>query len=222
MIRNWPAAIRPREKLINEGAHSLSDAELIAIILHTGTRGKSVVDLAQELLNTFGDIRGLLSCELAELQKINGLGPAKLAQIAAVKTIAQRSLQSELKSQPFLNDPQSAVDFLLTTMRDYQHEVFACLLLNNRNQLIRYIELFSGSISGASVYPREVVKLVLRLNAAAIIFAHNHPSGNCQPSTADKEITRRLKQALDLVDVPVLDHIVVGETTFSMAEHGML
>lgn len=222
MIRNWPSAIRPREKLINEGAQSLSDAELIAIILRTGARGKSVVELAQELLNTFGDIRGLLACELAELQKFKGLGPVKYTQIAAIKAIAHRNLKSELKSQPSLDNPRSAADFLLTTMRDYKHEVFACLLVNNRNQLIRYVELFSGSINGASIYPREVLKLVLRLNAAAIIFAHNHPSGTCYPSVADKDITQRLKEALDLVDVRVLDHIIVGETTFSMAEHGML
>ena len=222
MIQNVPTAARPREKLINEGANSLSDAELIAIILRTGTHGKAVITLAQELLNTFGGIRGLLVCNFAELKQIKGLGPAKYAQISAVKAIAQRSLKTELKTQPLLSDPQAATKFLLATMRDYQHEVFACLLLNTRNQLIRYEELFCGSIDGASVYPREVVKLVLRTNAAAIIFAHNHPSGNHQPSVADREITQRLKQALDLVDVRVLDHIIVGESTFSMAQQGML
>ena len=156
------------------------------------------------------------------MRKIKGLGPAKYAQIAAIKAIAQRSLKGELKSKPSLKNPGTAARFLLATMRDYQHEVFACLLLNTRNQLIRFEELFNGSIDGASVYPREVVKLVLRSNAAAVIFAHNHPSGNACPSSADQEITQRLKEALDLIDVRVLDHIIVGETTFSMAEQGML
>lgn len=222
MIQNWPIEGRPREKLIQEGANCLSDAELIAIILRTGTRGKSAVELAQELINRFGDIRGLLACEFKQLQAVKGLGPAKFAQIAAVKTIAQRGLKAQLKSKQALSDPMGAKNFLLSTMRDYQHEVFACLLLNSRNQLIRYDELFTGTIDGANVHPREVVKLVLRVNAAAVIFAHNHPSGDHRPSAADKEITQRLKQALELVDVRVLDHIIVGETPLSMAENGWL
>lgn len=222
MIQNWPIEGRPREKLIQEGASSLSDAELIAIILRTGTRGKSAVELAQELINSFGDIRGVLACDFKQLHTVKGLGPAKYAQIAAVKTIAQRSLKVALKSKQALSDPMGAKNFLLTTMRDYQHEVFACLLLNSRNQLIRYEELFSGTIDGASVHPREVVKLVLKVNAAAVIFAHNHPSGDHRPSSADQEITKRLKHALELIDVRVLDHIIVGETTLSMAEHGLL
>ena len=222
MIQNWPIEGRPREKLIREGANSLSDAELIAIILRTGTHGKSAVQLAQELINCFGDIRGLLACDFKQLQAVSGLGPAKFAQIAAVKTISQRSLKEKLKSKQALSDPMEAKKFLLSTMRDYQHEVFACLLLNSRNQLIRYEELFTGTIDGTSVHPREVVKLVLRVNAACVIFAHNHPSGDHRPSVADKEITKRLKQALALVDVRVLDHIIVGETTLSMAEHGLL
>ena len=222
MIQNWPIEGRPRERLILEGASRLSDAELVAIILRTGTQGKSAVELAQELINTFGDIRGLLACEFSQLLAVKGLGPAKCAQIAAVKVIAQRSLKTQLKTKQALSDPMGAKNFLLTTMRDYQQEVFACLLLNSRNQLIRYEELFTGTIDGASVHPREVVKLVLRVNAASVIFAHNHPSGDHHPSVADKDITRRLKHALELVDVRVLDHIIVGETTLSMAEHGLL
>ena len=222
MIRNWPVKNRPRERLINEGCDVLSDAELLAIILTTGTLGKSAVALAQELLIQFGDLRSLLACESVQLQKIKGLGPAKFAQISAINEISQRSLKEQLASKPMMSGSKDAANYLLSKMRDYKNEVFACLLLDTRHQLIRYEELFVGSISSASIYPREVVKLVLNTNAATVIFAHNHPSGNNQPSTADKQITKRLKQALALIDVPVLDHIIVGEDTLSMAEHGLM
>jgi DNA repair protein RadC len=222
MIRNWPVKSRPRERLINQGADVLTDAELLAIILRTGTQGKSVVQLAQELLNQFGDLRSLLTCESAQLQKIKGLGPAKFAQISAINVLAQRSLKQQLLSKPAMSGSKDAAKFLLSKMRDYKKEVFACLLLDTRNQLICYEELFTGSINGASIYPREVVKLVLKTNAATVIFVHNHPSGNNQPSDADKQITKRLKQALELIDARVLDHIIVGEDTFSMAEHGLI
>jgi DNA repair protein RadC len=222
MIRNWPVKSRPRERLVNEGADILTDAELLAIILRTGTPGKSVVELAQELLNQFGDLRSLLACESAQLQAIKGLGPAKFAQISAINAISQRSLKQQLASKPAMSGSKDAAKFLLSKMRDYTNEVFACLLLDTRNQLICYKELFSGSINGASVYPREVVKLVLKTNASAVIFAHNHPSGNSQPSEADKQITKRLKHALELIDVPVLDHIIIGEVAFSMAEYGLV
>mgnify|MGYP001818122068 CR=1 FL=1 len=222
MIRNWPVKSRPRERLIHEGADVLTDAELLAIILRTGTPGKSVVELAQELLNQFGDLRSLLACESEQLQKTKGLGPVKFAQISAINVIAQRSLKEQLVSKPAMSGSKDAANFLLSKMRDYKNEIFACLLLDTRNQLIRYEELFTGSINGASIYPREVVKLVLKTNAAAVIFAHNHPSGNNNPSEADKQITKRLKQALELIDARVLDHIIVGEDTFSMAEHGLI
>lgn len=222
MIRNWPTQSRPREKLINDGVHSLSDAELLAIILRTGTKGKSAVQLAQELLNQFGDLRSLLASGLEEVQSIKGLGPAKFAQIAAINAIAQRSLKEELKTKIAINCSSDATKFLLAKMRDYQREVFACLLLNTCNQLICYEELFSGSINSANVYPREVVKLVLRVNAASIILAHNHPSGNQQPSEADHAITKRLKHALALVEVNVIDHVIIGESAYSMADHGLL
>ncbi|MFK7795221.1 MAG: DNA repair protein RadC [Gammaproteobacteria bacterium] len=222
MLRNWPTESRPRERLINEGPEALTDAELLAIVLRIGTPGKSVVELAQELLNQFGSLRELLACESAELQKIKGLGPAKVAQISAIKILAQRSLKELLISKPSVSGSKDAANFLFCKLRDYKNEIFVCLLLDTRNQLIRYEELFSGSISGASIYPREVVNLVLKTNAAAVIFAHNHPSGNSEPSEADKKITKRLKQALDLIDVRVLDHIVIGEDTYSMAEHGLI
>lgn len=222
MIRNWPVKSRPRERLINQGADVLTDAELLAIILRTGTPGKSVVELAQELLSQFGDLRSLLASERAQLQKIKGLGPAKFAQISAINVIAQRSLKQQLLSKPAMSGSNDAAKFLQCKMRDYKNEVFACLLLDTRNYLIHYEELFTGSINGASIYPREVVKLVIKTNAATVIFAHNHPSGNNQPSEADKKITKRLKQALELIDVRVLDHIIIGEDTFSMAEHGLI
>lgn len=222
MIRHWPCQSRPRERLLSEGADSLTDAELLAIILRTGVKGKSVVQLAQELLSQFEDLRGLLACEFSELKTIKGLGPAKFAQIVAVKAIAQRSFKETLQDRLTVINSNYARTFLLSKMRDYQHEVFSCLFLNSKNQLIKYQELFHGSINGASVYPREIVKLALKFNSAAVIFAHNHPSGNPQPSRADKEITSNLKQALSLVDVNVLDHIIVGESTFSMAERGLI
>ena len=222
MIQNLPIESRPREKLINLGAHSLSDAELLAIVLRTGTKGLDVLHLAQDLIVQFGGLSGLLNCEFSDVCQVHGLGAAKFAQIAAIREISQRSLKSELKTKSLLDNSQATSDFLLTVMSDYQKEVFACLLLDTRNQLIHYEELFSGSISGASIYPREVVKLVLNTNTAAVIFAHNHPSGDTQPSEADKKITKQLTKALSLIDVRVLDHIIVGDGTVSMAEQGLL
>lgn len=222
MLRNWPNESRPRERLIKEGVASLSDAEILAIVLRTGTHGKSVVQLAQELINKFGGVRGLLACDYQQLSSIKGLGQAKYSQLAAVKELAQRCLKQELQLKPAINSANLANEYLLTTMRDYCSEVFACLLLNTKNQLICYEELFSGSINHASIYPREVVKLVLKRNATSVIFAHNHPSGSIQPSEADVKITQRLKHALGLIDVTVLDHVIVGESTYSMAENGLL
>ncbi len=222
MIRKWPENNRPREKLIREGAHCLSDAELLAIVLRTGVKGKNAVNMAQDLLNTFGSMRRLLRCEQQEITSIKGLGNAKFAQIIAIQEIAQRSLQEELSTKAAIKSSKEASDFLMTKMRDYQQEVFACLLLNTQHQLICFQELFVGSINSSGIYPREVVKLVIKNNAAAVIFAHNHPSGSNTPSDADKAITRRLKSALDLIDVPVLDHIIVGEKAFSMAEQNLM
>ena len=221
-MQNWPKQNRPREKLIQQGAESLTDAELLAIILRTGTRGKNVIELAQELLNHFGGLRQLLASDFTCLKSTKGLGLAKYSQIAAIKIIAQRNLKQELVTKPSINSAEQARAFLLTTMRDYQSEVFACLLLNSKHQLICYQELFFGSINHASIYPREVVKLALKHNTAAVIFAHNHPSGCNTPSEADKCITSRLKQALELIDVRVLDHVIVGETMYSMAKHGLI
>ena len=222
MIQILPVESRPCEKLISLGASTLSDAELLAIILRTGTKGKNVIHLAQHLIDQFGGLSGLLNCEFNDIRQVHGLGSAKFCQISAIKEISKRSLHSELKSKSLLDSSEQASQFLLAAMGDYKKEVFACLLLDTQNKLLRYEELFSGSISGASIYPREVVKLVLNTNSSAVIFAHNHPSGDTKPSEADKQITRQLKKALSLIDVRVLDHIIVGNGTVSMAELGLI
>lgn len=222
MLQKLPKDSRPREKLIKHGPASLSDAELLSVILRTGTKKRDVINLAQDLIEQFGGLAGLLGSEYAEFCTFHGLGQAKYCQIAAIREIARRSLISELESKILLNNTQAASEFLLAAMSSYQKEVFACLLLDIRNQLISYEELFSGSISGASIYPREVVRLVINSNAAAVIFAHNHPSGNIDPSEADIALTGQLKKALALIDVRVLDHIIVGNGTLSMAEKGLI
>ena len=222
MLTSWPKQSRPREKLIQYGAKSLSDAELLAITLRTGVQGKSAVHLAEQLLQHYESLTDLLNSDFTSLYTIKGMGAAKFAQIAAIREIAERSLEQTLANKSLLNNSSVSGQYLRARMRHYQHEVFACLLLDTRHQLIRYQELFSGSLSGASVYPREVVKCVLAANAAAIIFAHNHPSGDCRPSQADKQLTLRLKQALGLIDVSVLDHIIVGNTVYSMADHQLI
>ncbi|MEM8844362.1 MAG: DNA repair protein RadC [Pseudomonadota bacterium] len=222
MTQNIPTSCRPREKLINRGASTLTDAELLAIILRTGTKERNVINLAQDLIDQFDGLSGLLNCEFEEIRLIHGLGVAKFCQISAIKEIAKRSLISELQSKSLLDSSETASQFLLTTMSDYKKEVFACLLLDTQNKLLGFEELFSGSINGANIYPREVVKLVLNTNSSAVIFAHNHPSGDTKPSKADIQITKELKQALSLIDVSVLDHIIVGDGTISMAEKGLI
>lgn len=222
MFQKLPRDSRPREKIIKLGPHSLSDAELLSVILGTGTKTRDVINLAQDLLDQFDGLAGLLDAKFNEVCKVKGLGQAKYCQIAAIKEISCRSLVSSLEAKTLLNNTQVAGEFLLTMMGSYQKEVFACLLLNIQNQLISYEELFSGSVNGASIYPREVVKLALNANASAVIFAHNHPSGNIEPSEADKNMTLQLKKALRLIDVKVLDHIIVGNGIFSMAERGLI
>lgn len=222
-ITQWPAAERPREKLLARGAGALSDAELLAIFLRTGVPGKSAVDLARELLNDFGGLRRLLTAAHSDFCTRHGLGNAKYAQLQAVLEMARRHLQETLERGDALTSPAATRQYLAARLRDLDHEVFACLFLDTRNRVIRYEELFRGTLDGASVHPREVVKRALGLNAAAIIFAHNHPSGVAEPSGADERITRRLRDALALVEIRVLDHIVVGEgKPVSFAERGLL
>lgn len=223
-ITDWPDDERPREKLLQRGPESLSDAELLAIFLRTGIRGKTAVDLARDLLTEFGSLRALLESDFERFRQSPGLGMAKYAQLQAVLEMARRHLRQTLERQSALTSPDLTRQFLAAKMRAYPHEVFACLLLDNQHRVIEFRELFRGTIDGASVYPREVVKTALAYNAAAVIFAHNHPSGVAEPSEADRLITHRLKQALNLVDIRVLDHFIVGDgdRAYSFAENGLL
>ncbi|PHS22729.1 MAG: hypothetical protein COA83_11260 [Methylophaga sp.] len=222
-IKDWPADERPREKLLQRGAHALSDAELLAIFLRTGVTGISAVDLARKLLITFGSLRALLEADQKQFCQQHGLGSAKYAQLQAVLEMSHRHLESTLARGISLNDASDTKRYLQQRLRHYNHEVFACLFLDNKHRLIAFAELFHGTIDGASVYPREVVKQALAHNASAVIFSHNHPSGIAEPSQADKHITQRLKSALELVDIRVLDHIIIGDgESLSFAEQGLL
>lgn len=221
-ITEWPVQERPREKLLSKGSAALSDAELLAIFLRTGTRGKSAVDLSRDLLNGFGGLRPLLCASQQEFCRFNGLGEAKYAQLQAVLEMARRHLFEQIQRGDALSSPEQTKQYLTSQLRAYPHEVFAALYLDNRHRVIEFEVLFNGTIDGASVYPREIVKNALSKNAAAIIFAHNHPSGVAEPSMADRQITDKLKQALQLVDIRVLDHIIVGDEMVSFAERGLL
>jgi len=222
-IKHWPAGERPREKLINQGPRALSDAELLAIFLRTGIAGLSAVDLARDLLSQFGNISTLLNADLGTFCAVKGLGPAKFAQLQSVLELARRHLGEQLSREQVFTNPETVRHYVRTHFQGYQREVFLCLFLDTRHRLIATEELFQGTIDGASVYPREVVKRALQLNAGAVIFSHNHPSGIAEPSHDDAQITRRLKEALALVDIRVLDHIVVGDSEeVSLAERGLL
>ena len=219
-ISDWPPGERPRERLLMLGAAALSDAELLAVVLRTGMRGKSAVELGRELLERFNGVAGILG---ADLIGVKGLGPAKRAQFEAALELARRSLQDELRAASALTSPGAVRDYLRLAIADREHEVFVCLWLDAQHRVLRFEELFRGTLTQTSVYPREIVKAGLRANAAAVIFAHNHPSGAAQPSRADELLTRNLKDALALVDVKVLDHFVVaGNQALSFAERGLL
>jgi DNA repair protein RadC len=222
-IRNWPASERPREKLLARGPAALSDAELLAIFLRTGVSGKTAVDLARELLAKFGGLRPLLEADQQQFCAHHGLGTAKFAQLQAMLEITRRHLQEQLQREDSLENPETTRRFLASRLRHLPHEVFACLFLDNRHRVIVFEELFRGTIDGASVHPREVVRRALAHNAAAVILSHNHPSGVAEPSRADIQLTRRLSEALALIDVRVLDHIVVGDDNgVSFAERGLI
>ncbi len=222
-ITDWPADERPREKLLARGAEHLSDAELLAIFLRTGVSGKSAVDLARDLLSNFGGLRQLLVADQRAFTQQHGLGPAKFAQLQAVLEMANRHLEQTLQKEGALTSPQLTQRYLMARLRDRQSEAFVALLLDSQHRVIEYVELASGTIDGAAVYPREVVKIALAKNAAAVIFAHNHPSGIAEASQADRSITERLVKALSLLDIRVLDHIIVGDGEFtSFAEKGWL
>ncbi|MDY6921428.1 MAG: DNA repair protein RadC [Pseudomonadota bacterium] len=222
-ITDWPVDERPREKLLARGGDALTDSELLAIFLRTGVQGKSAVELARDILAHFDGLRGVLEASPRQFSEIHGMGVAKWAQLQACLELGRRYLEATLDRGEAFTSPALTRRFLKARLRAYPHEVFACLFLDNQNRLIRFEELFTGTIDGASVYPREVVKKVLALNAAAVIFAHNHPSGVAEPSSADHHITGRLRSALALVDVRVLDHFIVGDgEVVSMAERGLL
>ncbi|HSD74949.1 MAG TPA: DNA repair protein RadC [Steroidobacteraceae bacterium] len=222
-IRDWPAAERPREKLLERGPGALSEAELLAIMIRKGGRGTSAIDVARSVLKEFRSLRGLLSADAHRFCQHPGLGMTHYAELQAALELARRHYQEALQTGPGLNSPRATRDFLVSRLRDRAYEVFCCLHLDNRHRLIAFDELFRGTIDGASVHPREVVRQALARNAAAVILAHNHPSGVAEPSQADELITQRLKEALALVDIRLLDHLVVGDgSCVSFAEKGLL
>ena len=222
-ITDWPAAERPREKLVELGAEALSDAELLAIFLRVGVTGKSAVDLARDLLMQFGSLNGIFAATEHELSQVHGIGTSKYVQLQAIFEMSRRALSEQLQQRDVFKSPQQVRDYLVLKLGNLTKEVFLVLFLDTQNRLLASEEMFSGSLSETSVYPREVVKRALDHNAASVIFAHNHPSGIAQQSQADELITKQLKQALALVDVRVLDHfIVAGNNTLSFSERGLL
>ena len=222
-IRDWPAEERPREKLLSRGAAALSDAELLALFLGSGSRGRTAVDLGRDLLSAHGGLKALLELDAAALANESGLGPAKASRLQAALELGRRYLATELQRSNALTHPAACAEYLRARIGAYPYEVFACVFLDNRHRVIACEELFRGSIDGASVHPREVVRRCLSHNAAAVIFAHNHPSGVAEPSQADRDITRHLQQALKLIEVRVLDHFIIGDgTPLSLAERGWL
>jgi DNA repair protein RadC len=222
-VKDLPAEARPREKLLQRGPQALTDAELLALLLRTGLPGQGVLQLAQALLDRFNGLDGLLDAQPQALAAIKGLGPAKRAELAAVMEIARRSLRAKLADTPVFDAPQTVKDYLQLQLANRPHEVFAALFVDARHRLLAFEELFRGTLTQTSVYPREVVKRALALNANAVILAHNHPSGVAEPSRSDEALTQTLKQALALVDVKVLDHFVVARGSLvSFAERGLL
>ncbi|MES2012413.1 MAG: DNA repair protein RadC [Pseudomonadota bacterium] len=222
-ITDWPASERPREKLLELGVEALSDAELLAIFLRVGVTGKSAVDLARDLLTQFGSLNGIFAAQLSELTQVNGIGSSKYAQLQAIFEMSRRALNEQMQLKDILSSPQQVRDYLCLRLGGLTREVFVVLFLDAQNRIVCTEEMFSGTLTQTSVYPREVVKRALHHNAASVIFAHNHPSGLAQQSQADELLTQQLKQALALVDVRVLDHfIVAGNTTLSFVERGLL
>jgi DNA repair protein RadC len=222
-ILDWPRDERPREKLLRRGVAALSDAELLAIVLRNGRRGKTAVDLARELLSRFGGLRGLFRAGRHQVCALPGLGMAKYIQLQATIELGRRTQSEALEPGRTLSSPADTRHFLQACLRDRPHEVFCCLYLDTRHRVIAFEELFRGSLDGAVVHPREVVKQALAHNAAALIFAHNHPSGVAEPSQADERLTRRLQEALGLVEIRVLDHLVIGDgVVVSFCERGLI
>lgn len=223
-IPDWPEGERPREKLLAHSPQALSDAELLALFLRVGIRGKSAVDLAREMIQHFGSLTRLCAASVQEFQSLPGMGPAKYAQLQAVMELARRVLAEQCRDGPLLNSPQKVRDWLRLKLGSLPYEVFVLLLLDTRNHLIKDVELARGTLDRACIYPREVIKKVIDYNAAAVILLHNHPSGNAKPSQDDHQTTRTLQQALAHIDVRVLDHLIVTAHAhpFSFSERGML
>lgn len=222
-ITDWPEGERPREKLLAQGAAILSDAELLAIFLRVGVTGKSAVDLARDLLSRFGSLNGIFAADLPSLSQVNGIGASKFAQLQAIFEMSRRALAEEMQTRDVLSSPQQVRDYLCLKLGGLSREVFMVLFLDAQNRVLAQEELFTGTLTQTSVYPREVVKRALYHNAASVIFAHNHPSGVAEQSRADEVLTTLLKQALALMDIRVLDHfIVAGNSTLSFAERGLL
>ena len=223
-LKDLPPDARPREKLLARGAGALSDAELLALLLRTGTAGRGVLQMAQEVLDVFGGLAGLLHASAEDLKRIKGLGgSAKRAELVAVLELARRALAEQLRTQPVFETPGAVKDYVQLQLGQRPHEVFAVLFLDSQHRLIALEELFRGTLSQTSVYPREVALRALHHHAAAVVLAHNHPSGSVQPSRADEVLTQTLKTALGLLDVRVLDHVIVGPgQALSMAEQGLL
>lgn len=221
-IKDWAIEDRPREKLLQRGANVLSDAELLAIFLRTGIKGKSAVDLAKDLLDDSGGLNALLSANEAKFCHHKGLGQAKFVQMKAVVEMSRRYLDEKMRRGNVLTDASAVEDYLKLQLRNYPYEVFCCVFLDNKHRVIEFEELFRGTIDSASVHPREVIRRVLHHNAAAVIFSHNHPSGVAEPSQADQHITNLLTQALGLIDVRVLDHFIIGDEVVSFAQRGLI
>lgn len=222
-ITNWPEDERPRERLLKQGASALSDAELLAIFLRVGMKGKSAVDLARELVTNFGNLNGLFSASKTDLCAIKGMGEAKYVQLQAVLEMAKRALGEDMKLADALSSPKAVRDYLKLALSRLPHEVFVAVFLTSQNRVIVVEEIFRGTLTQTSVYPREIVKRALAHNAASVIFAHNHPSGEANPSQADRSLTKILAEALALVDVKVLDHFIVAPgASLSFAEQGIL
>jgi len=222
-IANWPAEERPREKLLLKGPESLTDAELLAIFLRVGVKGKSAIDLAQGLLSRFGSLRGLYAAPIEELQAVPGIGQAKIAQFRAVIEMSRRYLAEGFLNRPYVESSDDVLKFLHQEMRDLDQEVFKIVLLNGQNHILKIVEAAKGSLTAAQIYPREVVKLALRHSAAALVFVHNHPSGMAEPSENDKRITRDLVFACLLIGMKVHDHIIIGDNEkFSFSDEGLI
>ncbi|MCD6061076.1 MAG: hypothetical protein K0S16_1387 [Moraxellaceae bacterium] len=222
-ITDWPAEERPREKLLARGASALSDAELLALFIRSGTRGRTALDLARDWLGQFGSLRELLDASPSTLTSLPGLGPAKYAELLAALELGHRHLSTTLERSDVMANPEVTRHFLSRRLRNLRREVFAVLFLDSQHQLIAFEELFQGTLDSCSVHPRQVVERALAFNAAAVILAHNHPSGVAEPSAADRHITDRLRHALELIEVRVLDHFIIGEGRgTSFAERGWL